>query len=61
MQDAEVVVHLAFADVLGHADRRDRVERTVGDTPVVLDPDLDLIGHTAAARPAAGPPPPARC
>ena len=45
-QRREVLVELAVADVLGHADRRDRVELLAGELAIVLQPDLDPIGHT---------------
>ena len=60
VQAPEVLVELRRADVLEHADRADRVERTVVDVAVVLDADLDEVGEPgsraarcAATRPAA--------
>jgi hypothetical protein len=41
----EVPVELSLADVLGHADRRDRIELLAGQVAVVLQPDLDPIRH----------------
>ena len=41
-------------DVLGHADRADRVERAVVDVAVVLDADLDPVGEPGLGHPLAG-------
>src|SRR5436305_7811765 len=38
-----VGIYLSRADVLDHADARDRIERTVGDLSIVGDPDLDPV------------------
>ena len=43
-----------MADVLGHPDRRDRVELLAADVAVVLQPDLDPIGHARPRPPARG-------
>ncbi len=45
---------LLGADVLGHPDAGDRVERPVGDLPVVLEPDLDPVGQAGLLQPGAG-------
>ena len=42
---ARVEVDLALADVLGHADARDRVERARRQLAVVGDADLDPVGQ----------------
>src|SRR5438045_3461472 len=39
---AEVLSQLRFADMLEHADGRDRVVRPIGNGAVVLQPDLDM-------------------
>ena len=48
-----VAVDLVLADVLDHADARDRVERLVGDLPVVGDADLDPVGQAERGDPLA--------
>ena len=45
-QHREVLLDLPMADVLGHPDGRDRIERLAGELPVVLQPDLDAIRDT---------------
>ena len=50
----EVRVDPLGTDVFGHADRADRVERTVVDLPIVLEPDLDLVVESRLADPSAG-------
>ena len=49
----EVRPHPLVADVLGHADRRDRVERSVTNGSVVLDADLHPIAEPEVGDPAA--------
>ena len=44
-QRLRVHVDLGFADVLGHADARDRVKRRLRQLPVVLHADLDLLAE----------------
>ena len=40
-----------LADVLAHLDRGDRVERSVGDVAVVLQPDLDPVREAPLGDP----------
>ena len=46
VQLGEVAAHVLCADVLGHPDRRDRVEWAVVHLPVVLEADLDPVVET---------------
>ena len=51
---AVVRVELRLADVLGHADRGDGVERLAPELAVVLQPDLDAVGDPGVLDPAPG-------
>jgi len=60
-QPLRVHVDLCFADMLGHADARDRVEGALRQLAVVLDADLDLLAQAClsdalrALAPPVGP------
>ena len=51
MQPGGVLRVVVLADVLAHLDRRHGVERLVGELPVVLQPDLDLVGEAERLDP----------
>src|SRR4051794_36826924 len=45
-----VLVDPLLADVLDHADARDRIEPLTTDLAVVLDPDVDLVANAGSVR-----------
>src|SRR5256885_15664872 len=47
-------IYLSRADVLDHADARDRVERAVGDLSIVGDPDLHAVLEARLDDPPPG-------
>ena len=50
----EVPGHACRSDVLEHPDRRDGVELLPAQVPVVLEPDLDLVGEPGLDHPSPG-------
>ena len=54
LQEREIVGHLIRTDVLEHANRRHRVERFVTQVAVVLETNLNPVGHASFGNSLAG-------
>ncbi len=54
VEDLEVLGEAGQPDVFEHADRADRIKALTRQVPVVLEPDLDLVGQAGLGHHQAG-------